>query len=108
MTDNDSSTENSIPNQVTIAYFILVHRFPEQFKRLFKALYHPENHYLIHLDKKTSIELYDDIKDFFTDFPNTYILESENVVWGRLQYGSSRTQWNELLVEIKCSVGFLY
>jgi len=82
MTDSDSRAENSISNQVTIAYFILVHRFPEQFKRLFKVLYHPENHYLIHLDKKASIEIYDDIKDFLTDFPSTYILESENVVWG--------------------------
>ena len=82
MTASDSRAENAISNQVTIAYFILVHRFPEQFKRLFKALYHPENHYLIHLDKKASIEIYDDIKDFLTDFPSTYILESENVVWG--------------------------
>ena len=82
MTDSDSRAENAISNQVTIAYFILVHRFPEQFKRLFKALYHPENHYLIHLDKKASIEIYDDIKDFLTDFPSIFILESENVVWG--------------------------
>ena len=89
MTDSDISLEqtelkadNAIPNQVTIAYFILVHRFPEQFKRLFKALYHPENHYLIHLDKKTGIGIYEDIEDFLTDFPNTYILESENVIWG--------------------------
>ena len=74
--------ETATTEQVTIAYFILVHRFPEQFKRLFKALYHPENHYLIHLDKKTGIGIYEDIKDFLTDFPNTYILESENVVWG--------------------------
>ena len=82
MIDNDSSRENEMPSQVTIAYFILFHRLPEQFKRLFKALYHPKNHYLIHLDKKTSTEIYDDIRDFLTDFPNTYILESENVVWG--------------------------
>jgi hypothetical protein len=89
MTDSDISLEqtelkanNVILNQVTIAYFILVHRFPEQFKRLFKALYHPENHYLIHLDKKTGVGIYEDIEDFLTDFPNTYILESENIVWG--------------------------
>lgn len=82
MTDSDSSAENAISNQVTIAYFILVHRFPEQFKRLFKAIYHPENYYLIHLDKKTDIDIYTDIEDFLADFPSTYILESENVVWG--------------------------
>ncbi|MBU0558174.1 MAG: NAD(P)-dependent alcohol dehydrogenase, partial [Bacteroidetes bacterium] len=46
MIDNDiriekieSKTSKNLLNQVTIAYFILVHRFPEQFKRLFKALY---------------------------------------------------------------------
>lgn len=46
-----TGTENlniDTPNgQINIAYFILVHRFPEQFKRLFKAIYHPENYYLI-------------------------------------------------------------
>lgn len=68
--------------QVRIAYFILVHRFPEQFKRLFKVLYHPDNYYLIHLDKKTGVAIYEDIEKFLADFPNTYILESENVVWG--------------------------
>ncbi len=82
MIDSDIGTDSVLENQVTIAYFILVHRFPEQFKRLFKALYHPENHYLIHLDKKASIVIYDDLKKFLTHFPNTYILESENVVWG--------------------------
>ncbi len=76
------SNRSTTPTQVNIAYFILVHRFPEQFKRLFKAIYHAENHYLIHLDKKTSIEIYNEVKNFLADFPNTYILESENVVWG--------------------------
>ena len=102
MTDNDSSKGNVIPNQVTIAYFILVHRFPEQFKRLFKALYHPENHYLIHLDKKTSIEIYDDIRDFLTDFPNTYILESENVIWGG--YSMVKAELNGMNYLLKLSV----
>ena len=102
MTDNDSSKGNVIPNQVTIAYFILVHRFPEQFKRLFKALYHPENHYLIHLDKKTSIEIYDDMRDFLTDFPNTYILESENVIWGG--YSMVQAELNGMNYLLKLSV----
>jgi hypothetical protein len=89
MINNDINLEqrklkanNAIPDQITIAYLILVHRFPEQFKRLFKAIYHPENYYLIHLDKKTDIDIYKDIEDFLTDFPNAWILESENVVWG--------------------------
>lgn len=82
MTVSEISSENGQQKQVSIAYFILVHRLPKQFKRLFKALYHPKNHYLVHLDKKVNTTIYDDIKDFLADFPNTYILESENVVWG--------------------------
>ncbi len=34
------------------AYLILVHRFPQQFMRLFRAIYHPNNYYLIHVDKR--------------------------------------------------------
>jgi hypothetical protein len=69
-------------NQITIAYFILVHRLPEQFKRLFKAIYHPENHYLIHIDKKTDIQTRKNIQTFLTGHKNTHLLESSNVTWG--------------------------
>ncbi len=34
------------------AYLILVHRYPQQFMRLFQAIYHPNNYYLIHVDKR--------------------------------------------------------
>lgn len=65
-----------------IAYFLLVHRFPHQFKRLFNALYTPTNTYLIHIDKKASRDLYLEISLFLETFPNAHILESQNVVWG--------------------------
>lgn len=78
----DKSTESKKMKHISIAYLILVHRFPEQFKRLFKGIYDSNNCYLIHLDKKADKEFYDDIKEFLSGFPNSYILESENVVWG--------------------------
>jgi hypothetical protein len=65
-----------------IAYFILVHRYPNQFKRLFKSIYSPKNHYLIHIDKRASIELFTEIKDFLASFSNSHLLKSQNVVWG--------------------------
>ncbi|KAA1243714.1 beta-1,6-N-acetylglucosaminyltransferase [Aquimarina sp. RZ0] len=65
-----------------IAYFILVHHFPRQFKRLFKAIYHPENHYLIHIDQKTDINIKKDIKAFIEDYSNAYVLKNENIVCG--------------------------
>jgi hypothetical protein len=74
--------EHTPTKQISIAYFILVHRFPLQFKRLFNAIYHTENYYLIHLDKKTSEHIYDDIALFLASFPNAYILKSKKVVWG--------------------------
>jgi hypothetical protein len=65
-----------------IAYLILVHRYPEQFKRLFQAIYDPENHYLIHIDKSSGDEISNEISTFLKDFDNTDILEPENALWG--------------------------
>ncbi len=65
-----------------IAYLILVHRYPHQFKRLFKAIYHPANHYLIHVDQRSGIGLNEEIGDFLADYPNTTMLASEKALWG--------------------------
>lgn len=65
-----------------IAYLILVHRYPNQFKRLFRAIYHKSNHYLIHIDKRSGKELAQEIKKFLSDFPNTSMLLSKNSIWG--------------------------
>lgn len=65
-----------------IAYLILVHRYPNQFKRLFKAIYHPANHYVIHVDKRSGVELQTEIRDFLKGYPNASILKSEKALWG--------------------------
>ncbi|WP_373433488.1 beta-1,6-N-acetylglucosaminyltransferase [Vibrio anguillarum] len=65
-----------------IAYLILVHRYPDQFKRLFHAIYHPNNHYVIHVDKTSGKEISDEITLFLNDYQNAEILESENALWG--------------------------
>jgi hypothetical protein len=49
---------------------------------MFRAIYDPENYYLIHLDKKTTPETKEDVQHFLSYYPNAYILESKNVVWG--------------------------
>lgn len=67
---------------IRIAYLVLVHRLPEQFKRLFKAIYEPSNFYLIHIDKKANQEIGEEVKDFLKEYPNVHILKSEKVVWG--------------------------
>lgn len=65
-----------------IAYLILVHRYPEQFKRLFKAIYHPDNYYLIHVDKRSGTVLQKTVQDFLLDFPNASMMSSKNALWG--------------------------
>lgn len=65
-----------------IAYFILVHRYPNQFKRLFKAIYSPNNEYLIHVDKRAGEELKTEVTTFLKDFPNASLLKAQNIVWG--------------------------
>ena len=67
---------------MNIAYFILVHRYPNQFKRLFKAIYDPDNHYLVHVDKKAGRPLYKEVLRILADFPNSHLLKSQGVVWG--------------------------
>jgi len=112
MTEKLISTQKEKSNfvipsgQTKIAYFILVHRFPEQFKRLFRAIYHPENYYLIHLDKKTSLEIYDDIQGFLADFLNVYLLESENVVWGGYSMVQAELSGIKYLLDINAEWDF--
>jgi len=65
-----------------IAYLVLVHRYPAQFKRMFKSIYDPANHYLIHIDKNSGPELEIDIRRFLSDFPNSAVLEGRRALWG--------------------------
>jgi hypothetical protein len=65
-----------------IAYLILVHRYPSQFKRLFRAIWHPANYYLIHVDKRSGVELLAEIQDFLLGFANASLLKSESMLWG--------------------------
>lgn len=65
-----------------IAYLVLVHRYPAQFKRMFKSIYDPANHYLIHVDKNSGPELEADIRRFLRGFPNSAILKGHRALWG--------------------------
>ena len=80
-----------------IAYLILVHRYPNQFKRLFKAIYHPSNHYMIHVDKRSGSELQTEISDFLAEYPNASMLKVKSTVgWISLVDAELRGM-NELL-----------
>lgn len=65
-----------------IAYLILMHRYPSQFKRLFKAIYHADNVYVIHVDKRSGEAMQTEIKEFLSAYPNAAILKSKKALWG--------------------------
>src|SRR3546814_7278542 len=65
-----------------IGYFILLHRFPEQFKRMFRAIYAPGNSYAIHVDKNSGPKFAADIADFLKPYQGVAIIESQKALWG--------------------------
>ena len=65
-----------------IAYLILIHRYPQQFKRLFKAIYDPRNQYLVHVDKRSGAALEADIQAFLDPYNNAEVLEAKKAQWG--------------------------
>src|SRR3546814_12176046 len=65
-----------------IGYFILLHRFPEQFKRMFQAIYAPGNSYVIHMDKGSGPEFAVDIAAFLKPYQGVAIIESKKALWG--------------------------
>ncbi len=93
-------------NEISIAYFIMVHRFPIQFKRLFKAVYHPNNHYLIHVDQKSDTGIFEEIETFISVFPNAHILKSGNVVWGGYSMVQSELDGIKLLLDLDLNWDF--
>jgi len=67
---------------IAIVYLILVHRYPGQFKRLFRAIYHLANYYLVHVDRRSGVGLQTEIQDFLSSFPNASLLKSKSILWG--------------------------
>lgn len=65
-----------------IAYFLLVHRYPAQFKRLFRAIYLSGNQYVVHVDKSSGAELEKEISTFLKPFDGVELISSEDAVWG--------------------------
>ncbi|MCX8526081.1 beta-1,6-N-acetylglucosaminyltransferase [Chryseobacterium formosus] len=79
---SESGIDDMPIQSVSIAYLILVHRLPNQFKKLFKAIYDSSNFYLIHIDKKASQQIGEEVRNFLKDYLNVHIFDNENVIWG--------------------------
>lgn len=83
-----------------IAYLVLVHRYPEQFKRLFRAIHDPDNYYLVHVDKNSGPALQAEIRDFLAAYPNAAVLESKKALWGGYSLVDAELRGMETLLEM--------
>ncbi|MCC6940444.1 MAG: glycosyl transferase [Novosphingobium sp.] len=83
-----------------IAYFLLVHRYPAQFKRLFIAIYAPGNLYVVHVDKSSGTELAKDIATFLSPYQGVEILEAEDALWGGYSLVDAELRGMERLLEM--------
>jgi Core-2/I-Branching enzyme len=83
-----------------IAYFILVHRYPEQFKRLLRAIYEPGNSYVVHIDKSSGEALADDIAEFLKPYQGVKILPAQNALWGGYSLVEAELRGMEMLLEM--------
>jgi len=83
-----------------IAYLILVHRFPEQFKRMFRAIYVPGNHYLIHVDHRSGAAMQADVAAFLKPYANVAMLPSRKMLWGGYSLVDAELRGMEKLLEM--------
>jgi Core-2/I-Branching enzyme len=83
-----------------IAYFILVHRYPEQFKRLMKAIYEPGNQYVVHIDKSSGTALAEDIAEFLAPYQGVKILTAQNALWGGYSLVEAELRGMDMLLEM--------
>uniref|UniRef100_A0AAZ1XSI2 Glucosaminyl (N-acetyl) transferase 3, mucin type n=1 Tax=Oreochromis aureus TaxID=47969 RepID=A0AAZ1XSI2_OREAU len=72
-----------------LAYSMVVHHKVQNFERLLRAIYAPQNIYCVHVDKKAPASVFAAIKAITSCFPNVFMVsEAVNVVyagWTRVQ-----------------------
>lgn len=86
-----------------IAYFILVHRYPKQFKRLFKSIYMPGNQYVIHIDKSSGKTLAQDITRFLRPYQGVKVLPAKDALWGGYSLVDAELRGMAMLLEMNSS-----
>jgi Core-2/I-Branching enzyme len=83
-----------------IAYFILLHRYPAQFKRLFKSIYAPGNSYVVHVDKSSGADIATEITDFLAPYQGVAILEPKDALWGGYSLVDAELRGMQLLLDM--------
>ncbi|MDJ0799828.1 MAG: beta-1,6-N-acetylglucosaminyltransferase [Calothrix sp. MO_167.B12] len=65
-----------------IAYIILAHKYPRQLIRLVNRLNTEKTYFLIHIDKKTNNDIYQEIVQGLSKYQNVSFLDRHKCYWG--------------------------
>ncbi|XP_060702467.1 beta-1,3-galactosyl-O-glycosyl-glycoprotein beta-1,6-N-acetylglucosaminyltransferase-like [Hemiscyllium ocellatum] len=80
--------------QFPIAYSVVVHQRTDQFERLLRTIYTPQNIYCIHIDNKSSLDFKIAVHNIASCFPNVFIAgKLENLVYG---------SWSRVQADLNC------
>ena len=75
-----SAAEENFP----LAFSILMYKDVEQFERLLRAIYRPQNFYCIHVDKNSTEDVQNGARAVASCFPNVFVPpDTVAVKWGR-------------------------
>jgi hypothetical protein len=68
---------------MSVAYHLLTHRDPAQIRRLLRALWHPDNTYVIHHDRRRPASEHAALAALADEFPGLIFQKPIAVLWGR-------------------------
>ena len=67
-----------------IAYSIVMYKDEQQFEKLLRAIYRPQNHYCVHVDLSAKWTVYEFVKNVTKCFSNVHLAERRiDVKWGK-------------------------
>lgn len=68
---------------MSLAFHLMAHSKPEHLGRLLNAIWHPENLYVIHYDKRRPAHEHRAVQDLANRRPNVIIQQAKPILWGR-------------------------
>jgi hypothetical protein len=67
---------------MALAYHILAHKNPAQVRRLFQAIFHEDDTFVLHFDRRAPAALHKLGRELRKAHPNVILQHSERVLWG--------------------------
>ncbi len=83
-----------------IAYIILAHKLPAQLIRLIKKLNAPSATFLVHIDKKADADVYEKVREAFTEARNVHFLERHSRYYGDYNHVRATLDGIQKMIEL--------